>query len=133
MHLTRCPHEQSLSSGPILGPLCHRSAKLLECQDEPSPPHEHLPRKRTLLSTAVKHERVCYAIGRTSPSASSPSPSAVGLRTGRGARTRLPEGTRIVGGSGFSRPPSCSFDHLVGAGEERGWDREAEGFGGFEV
>ena len=21
---------------------------------------------------------------------------------------------------------SCSFDHLVGAGEERGWDREAE-------
>ena len=31
------------------------------------PPHEHLPRKRTLLSTAVKHERVGYAIGGTFP------------------------------------------------------------------
>src|SRR5215204_2423872 len=29
--------------------------------------------------------------------------------------------------------PSASFDHLVGAGEERGRDREAEGVGGFEV
>ena len=26
-----------------------------------------------------------------------------------------------------------SFDHLVGAGEERGRDRQAEGFGGLEV
>ena len=26
------------------------------------------PRKRTLLSIPVKHERMCYAIGRTSPS-----------------------------------------------------------------
>jgi hypothetical protein len=26
------------------------------------PPHEHLPRKRTLLSTAVKHERARYAM-----------------------------------------------------------------------
>jgi hypothetical protein len=36
-----------------------------EQRDDLSPPHEHLPRKRTLLSPAVKHERVCYAIGRT--------------------------------------------------------------------
>src|SRR5829696_2267732 len=33
------------------------------CQsDELPPPHEHLPRKRTLLSIPVKHERGCYAI-----------------------------------------------------------------------
>jgi hypothetical protein len=25
------------------------------------------------------------------------------------------------------------LDHLVGAGEQRGWHREAEGFGGFDV
>jgi hypothetical protein len=31
---------------------------------------------------------------------------------------------RVVRGS-----TACSFDHLVGAGEERGWDREAKGFG----
>ena len=36
-----------------------------------------------------------------------------GLQTGRG--------TRIVGETipAFPAPPSCSFDHLVGAGEER--------------
>jgi hypothetical protein len=28
------------------------------------PPHEHLPRKRTLLSTSVKHEPMGYTIGR---------------------------------------------------------------------
>ena len=39
------------------------------------PPHEHLPRKRTLLSTSVKHERgVVRHRGRTPPSAFSPSP-----------------------------------------------------------
>src|SRR5215208_8125078 len=32
--------------------------------DELPPPHEHLPRERTLLSMPVKHERACYAIGR---------------------------------------------------------------------
>ena len=43
-------------------------------RDDLPPPHEHLPRKRTLLSPAVKHERARYAMGRISPSASSPSP-----------------------------------------------------------
>src|SRR5215204_1337742 len=39
-------------------------------RDDLPPPHEHLARKQTLLSRALKHERVCYAIvGRTSPSA----------------------------------------------------------------
>src|SRR5215216_720643 len=37
------------------------------CSSQPSnelpPPHEHLPHERTLLSTAVKHERACSAIG----------------------------------------------------------------------
>ena len=86
------------------------------------PPHEHLPRKRTLLSTAVKHERVCYAIGPQFSFRFLPLPAFLravhGLRTGRGARTRLPEGTRIVGQTipAFARPHSCSFDHLVGAG-----------------
>ena len=27
----------------------------------------------------------------------------------------------------------ASFDHLIGAGEERGWDREAESLGGPEI
>jgi hypothetical protein len=30
-------------------------------------------------------------------------------------------------------PPAASFDHLVGAGEERRRDREAEGFGRLQV
>src|SRR5829696_493271 len=39
-------------------------------RDDLPPPNEHLARKETLLSRALKHERVCYAIvGRTSPSA----------------------------------------------------------------
>ena len=29
--------------------------------------------------------------------------------------------------------PAASFDHLVGASEERRWDRQAERFGGGEV
>ena len=45
---------------------------------------------------AVKHERGCYAIVRPSASPSLPFLRRFGLRTGRGARTRLPEGTRIV-------------------------------------
>ena len=52
------------------------------------------------------------------------------LRTGRSARTHLPEGTHIVGQMG---PTHCSFDHVVGAGEEWGRDVEAEGSGGLEV
>jgi hypothetical protein len=26
-----------------------------------------------------------------------------------------------------------SLDHLVGAGEDQGWDREPKGFGGFQI
>ena len=52
------------------------------------------------------------------------------LRTGRSARTHLPEGTHIVGQMG---PTHCSFDHVVGEGEEWGRDVEAEGSGGLEV
>ena len=111
-----------------------------EHRDKLPPPHEHPPRKRTLLSTAVKHERVCYAIGRTSPSASSPSPPFlvgrfIGLRTGRALG---PVYLRVqVWWAGrsrpFPRPPSCSFDHLVGAGEERGRDCQAECLCGVQV
>ena len=38
-------------------------------RDDLPPPHEHLARKQTLVSRALKHERVCYAIGHTSRSA----------------------------------------------------------------
>ena len=45
-------------------------------RDDLPPPNEHLARKETLLSRALKHERVCYAIvGRTSPSADREGPS----------------------------------------------------------
>src|SRR5215204_557460 len=50
------------------------------------PPHEHLPRKRTLLSMPVKHERVCYTIGRHCPSASLPVSWSFRARCRRGAR-----------------------------------------------
>jgi hypothetical protein len=52
---------------------CSRSFATVPITAEKLPPsHEHLPRKWTLLSTAVKHERGSYAMGRTSLSASSP-------------------------------------------------------------
>ena len=47
----------------------------------------------------------------------------------------LPQGTGFSvdnDEAGWSRH-SCSFDHLISAGEERGRDRETEGFGGFQV
>ena len=36
-------------------------------------------------------------------------------------------------GLGLPRQHSCSFDHLVGAGEERGRDVKAESLGGLEI
>ena len=62
-----------------------------EPRDDLSPPHEHLPRKRTLLSTAVKHERVCYAIGRAlAPRlATHASSSEIGLAHETSVRTWL--------------------------------------------
>src|SRR5215204_495077 len=85
-------------------------------RDDLRPPHEHLARKQTLLSGALKHERVCYAIvGRT----------LLLPRTGRGARARV-TGGYPYGGPDDPRPPSCSFDHLVGAGEEGRRDGQAE-------
>ena len=79
------------------------------------------PRKRTLLSAAVKHERVRYAIGAHYSFRFIPRPARarLGLRTGRGARTRLPEDARIVGQTipGFALQHNYSFDHLVGAGK----------------
>ena len=61
---------QSPSSSPLAGssypcarPETGHAAAPPISRDELPPPHEHLPRKRTLLSTAVKHERVRYAIG----------------------------------------------------------------------
>ena len=74
-----------------------------EKRDDLPPPHEHLPRKRTLLSTAVKHERVSIRHPRTC-----------------GYPYRGPDA---------SPQQNCSLDHLVGAGEERGRDRKAQGFG----
>ena len=47
---------------------------------------------------------------------------------GDGGRFTTPPPSRLEARSRLSQH-SCSFDHLVGAGEERGWDREAEGFG----
>jgi hypothetical protein len=32
-----------------------------------------------------------------------------------------------------SNNQAFSLDHLVGAGDERRWDLEAEGLGGFEI
>ena len=56
-------------------------------RDDLPPPHEHLARKQTLVSRALKHERVCYAIV-----------AALLLPwTGRSARARLPERTPMVG------------------------------------
>ena len=68
-----------------------------ENRDDFPPPHEHLPLKRTLLSVPVEHERMLPHFSFRFL----PSPPFfgrfTGLRTGRGARTRLPEGARIVG------------------------------------
>jgi hypothetical protein len=78
-----------------------------EASNELPPPHEHLPRKRTLLSTAVKHERVSLRHPRTC-----------------GYPYRGPDA---------SPQQNCSLDHLVGAGEERGRDRKAQGFGRSKI
>src|SRR5215204_1257330 len=40
-----------------------RNCRAREPRDDLPPPHEHLPRERTLLSTALKHGRLRYAIG----------------------------------------------------------------------
>ena len=97
-------------------------------RNELPPPHEHLPRERTLLSTAVKHERARYAIPWERPHFSFrflPLPAFswwrfIGLRTGRGARTRLPEGTRIVGQTipGFA-PRTIAHSITSSASESR--------------
>ena len=66
-------------------------------RDDFPPPHEHLRRKSGPAPGGVKHERVRYAIGPPSASSDLSYWRFTGLRTGRRARTRLPEGTRIVG------------------------------------
>jgi len=53
------------SGGLLLSLRAHRYRPRRRSPDQPEdlpPPHEHLPRKRILLSTPVKHERVPYAI-----------------------------------------------------------------------
>src|SRR5215203_7387751 len=51
---------------------------------------------------------------------------------GDGGRFKTPPPSRLEARSRLSQH-SCSFDHLVGAGEERGWDGEAKGLRRIQV
>src|SRR3954469_12530742 len=51
---------------------------------------------------------------------------------GDGGRFTIPPPSQLEVRSRLSQQ-SCSFDHLVGASQERGWDREAKRLSGSQI
>ena len=88
-----------------------------------------------MLSTAVKHEAGALRHRAALLLPLPPLPTFIvggfiGLRNRKDLRVPVIVDQTIPA---FSPRPSCSFDHLVGAGEEGGRDGDAESMSGFEV